>query len=145
MEEAVKQLTALVSTGPHWPYALVWLNRDTCHTPLIRERHLSILPEGGTGSAVCGMVSQLKVHQLLSLSSQVVYPVGLNGCEVPMIASPPESLAKGTSLLEGKPIYLKVDILQPIAEGPKLKALPPGSCSSFLMARPIRAPLPKAE
>ena len=25
MEEAVKQLTALISIGPDWPYALVWL------------------------------------------------------------------------------------------------------------------------
>ena len=63
-----------------------------------------------------------------------------------MIASPPKSLAKGTNLLGGKPIYLKVDILQSIAEGPKLKVLPPGGhSSSILIASPIRAPLPKAE
>ena len=36
MEEAVKQLTALVSTGPDWPYTLVQLNGDTCHMPLPR-------------------------------------------------------------------------------------------------------------
>ena len=48
MEEAVKQLTALVSTGPDWPYALVWLNGDACHMPLPREGHLSVLVVGGT-------------------------------------------------------------------------------------------------
>ena len=42
VEEEVKQLTALVSTGPEWPYTLVWLNGDTCHAPLPREGHLSI-------------------------------------------------------------------------------------------------------
>ena len=54
MEEAVKQLTALVSTGPEWPYALVWLNRDACHVPSPREGHLSILVEGGTSSTTYG-------------------------------------------------------------------------------------------
>ena len=53
MEEAVKQLTALISTGPDWPYALVWLNADACHAPLPKEGHLSILVKGGTSSATC--------------------------------------------------------------------------------------------
>ena len=102
--------------------------------------------EGGTSSATCRRVSQLEVCQLLSSGSQVVYSVGLNGCEVPVIASPPKSLAKGANLLGGKPIYLKVDILQSIMEGSELKALPPGShSSSILIASPIRAPPLKAE
>ena len=62
VEEAVKQLTALVSSGPGWPFALVQLNRDTCHAPLPREGHLCVLPEGGTSCAACGRVSQLEVH-----------------------------------------------------------------------------------
>ena len=146
MEEAVKQLTALISTGPDWPYALVRLNRDACHMPLPREGHLSVLVEGGTSSAACGRVSQLEVCQLLSLSSQVIYLVGLDGCEVSVIASLPKSLAKGTNPLGGKPIYLNVDMPQSIAEGPNLKALPPGShTSSILIASPVRGPPPKAE
>ena len=146
VEEAVKQLTSLVSTGPDWPFTLVQLNSDTCHVPLPREGHLSILPEGGTSSATYRRVSQLEVCQLLSSGSQVIYPVGLNGCEVPMIASLPKSLARGANLLGGKPIYLKVDILQSIAEGPELKALPSDDHSScILMASPIRAPPPKVE
>ena len=36
MEEAVKQLTPLPSTGSDCPYALVQLNGDTCHAPLPR-------------------------------------------------------------------------------------------------------------
>ena len=36
VEEGVKQLTALVSSGPNWPYALVQLNGDTHHVPLPR-------------------------------------------------------------------------------------------------------------
>ena len=57
VEEAVRQLTALVSSGPNWPYTLVWLNGDTCHATLPREGHLSILPEGGTNNATCRRVS----------------------------------------------------------------------------------------
>ena len=65
VEEAVKQLTALVSSGPNWPYALVPLNRDTHHVALPREGHLAILPEGDASRTVCRRVSQLEVHQLL--------------------------------------------------------------------------------
>ena len=75
-------------TGPNWPYALVQLNADAHHVPLPKERHLSILVERGTSSATCRRVSQLAVCQLLSLGSQVIYPVGLNGCEVPCDSLP---------------------------------------------------------
>ena len=140
MEEVVKQQTALISTRPDWPYTLVF-NGNACHVPLPREGHLSILVERGTSSATCRRVSQLEVCQLLNLGSQVIYPVGFNGCEVPVIASPHESLAKGAHLLGGKPIYLNVDITQSIAEGPKLKVPPPGGHSfSILITSPIRAP-----
>ena len=35
VEEAVRKLTTLVSSGPYWPYALVWPNENTlpCTTP----------------------------------------------------------------------------------------------------------------
>ena len=48
MEEMVRELTAWVSNGPNWPYALVWLHEDTHHMPLPKEVHLGILPQGGT-------------------------------------------------------------------------------------------------
>ena len=145
VEEAFKQLTALVSSGPDWPYTLVQLNGDTCHAPLPREGHLSVLPEGGTSIAACRRVSQLEVCQLLSLGLQVVYPVGLNGCEIPLITSLPKSLANGANLPGGEPVYLEVDILQSIMEGPEWKASPPDNCPSILMASPIKATPPKAE
>ena len=144
MEEAVKQLTALISTGPDWPYALVWLNADACHAPLPKEGHPSSLVEGGTSGAACRWISQLDVYQLLSLGSQVVYPVGLNECEVPVIMSLPELLAKGTTMLRGEPVYLPVEIPQSATKGQESKALSPGSHSiPTLTASPIRAPPPK--
>ena len=60
VEEAVRELTTLVSSGPDWPYALVQLNEDTCHVPFPREGHLGVLPERGTDSTTCGRISQLE-------------------------------------------------------------------------------------
>ena len=139
MEEVVKLLALLPSTGSDCPCALVWLNGDAHCAPLPKEGHLSTQVAGGTGSATCRRVSQLQVHQLLSLGSQIVYPVGLNGCEVPVITSPPKPMAIGVNLLSGKPIYLKVDIPQSNTEGPELKALTLGSHSpSISIASPAK-------
>ena len=146
MDEAVKQLTPLISTGPDWPYALVQFNGDACHAPLPTEGHLSIMVEGNTSSVTCSRISQLEVHQLLSSGSRVMYPVGINGCEVPMIASLPEPLAKGTTMLGGELIYLPVDIPQSTTKGQEPKALPlDGHSTPKLTASPIRAPLSKVE
>ena len=57
MEEAVKQLTPLPSTGPDHPYTLVWLNGDACHAPLPKEGHLSIQVMESTSNVTCRRVS----------------------------------------------------------------------------------------
>ena len=57
MEEVVRKLTALVSSGPDWPYALVQLNKDTCHVPLPKEGYLGILSEGGPNRTACRRIS----------------------------------------------------------------------------------------
>ena len=121
------------------------LNADACHAPLPKEGHLSILVVDTSG-ATCRHISQLDICQLLSSGSQVIYPVGLNGCEVPVIMSLPELLAKDTTMLRGEPIYLPVDILQSATKGQESKVPSPGSHSiPILTASPIRAPLPKVE
>ena len=103
------------------------LSEDTCHAPLPREGHLGVLTEGGTNNATFGQVGYLEVCQLLSSSLQVIYPMGLNGYEASVIASLPKSLARGTTLLGGEPMYQKVNILQPTPEGQEPKAPPHGS------------------
>ena len=60
MEEAVKQLAPLIPAGPNWLYALLQLHTDTCHVPLPKDGHLSILMEGGTSSAAWRWISQLR-------------------------------------------------------------------------------------
>ena len=59
MEEVVRELTAWVSSGPDWPYALVQLHEDTSHVPLLQEGHLGILPQKGAEMTACGRISQL--------------------------------------------------------------------------------------
>ena len=146
VEESVRQLTALVSSGPNWSYALVQLNKNTHHAPLPREGPLGILTEGDTNSTTCSQIGQLEVCQLLSSGLQVIYPVGLNRHETPMIDLPPESLAKGTTLTGGKPTYLKASIPQPTPEEQEPKApLHSSHFSSIQVPSPIKAPPPKVE
>ena len=45
-----------------------------------------------------------------SASPQVVYPIGLNGCDKPIITPLPEPLASNISLTTGKPVFLEIDI-----------------------------------
>ena len=80
IDDAAKQLTQLTSTGPNWPYALVWLNRDACHMPLPTEGHPSVMMEGNTSNVPCRKICQLEACQLLSSGSWVVYLEGLNRC-----------------------------------------------------------------
>ena len=124
MEVAVRELTALVSSGPDWPYTLVQLNGDTCHVPLHKEGHLGILPQGGADMTTCRRISQLGVHQLLISGLQVAYPVGLNGHRDPLITSLPESLANGISLTRGRSIYLEINIPQPMVRA-RLEGIAP--------------------
>ena len=136
MEEAVRELTAWVSSGPNWPYALVQLNKDTHHALLPKEGHLGILPQGGADMTACGRISQLEVHQLLVSGLQVACPVGLNGHKDPIITSLPESLDNGISLTGEESMYLEIDILQPMAKELDWKALPLGRCSAIIISGP---------
>ena len=143
MEEAVRELTTWVSSGPDWPYTLVQLNEDTCHVALPKEGHLGILPQGGADMTTCGRISKLEVCQLLVSGLQVTYPVGLNGHEVPVITSLTKSLANGISLTGGESMYLEIDIPQPMAKEPDWKALPLGRPSAIIISSPLKTTSPK--
>ena len=81
MEEVVGTLSAYITSGPNWPYALAQLYEGSSHTPLPRDKHLGILPQEEVEESPYGWISQLKVCQLLSTGPHVIYPVGLNGNE----------------------------------------------------------------
>ena len=86
----------LIITREDWPYAFMWLCKDSQHVPLSSYRH----------------ISQLEVCQLLQLEILVAYPKGLNGCLVPVVTYLPGSLAHGTSALNDEPTLLQVDLSQ---------------------------------
>ena len=140
MEEAVKKLTVCTSSGTNWLYALVWLLKGTHHAPLPKEGHLCILPQRGVEATPCGQISQLEVCQLLVAIPQVIYPVGLNGQDEPIITSLPELLASSINLTTGEPMYLGIDILSPPMEEPDLKILPLGKVSTIIVASPHKSP-----
>ena len=146
LDAAAKQLTHLASTGPNWPYALVWLNGDTCQVPLPKEGHLSVLAEEHTSHVPCGRIQQLEVCQLLSSHSQVVYLEGFNGCQVQVITTLPEFLSQGMTLLGGKSTFLEVDLSQSTTEEqePKAPSLG-GGLSPTPAGSPTQAFPPKAE
>ena len=105
MEEAVKKLNTCTSSGTDWPYALAQLYEGPHHAPLPKDGHLGILPQRGPEETPCGQISQLEVHQLLATGPQVVYPVGLNGLDEPIITTLPEPLASGVSLTASEHVY----------------------------------------
>ena len=144
IDEAAKQLAQLVSRGPNWHYALVQLNGDACHMPLPGEGHLSVKMEGNTNNVPCRKILQWEAHQLLSSGSQVVYPEGLNGCQVPVIMSLPEWLSNGVTMFKGESTFLQVDLSQPATKEQESKALSLGSGLITTPAtRPTRAFPPK--
>ena len=126
MEQAVGTLSAYISSGPNWPYALAQLYEGSSHTPLPRDKHLGILPQGKAEESPYGQISQLKVHQLLSTGPQVVYPVGLNGNDQPVMITLPEPLHSGASITTNEHPYMRTDIPQPPPEEPEHTTLPLG-------------------
>ena len=84
---------------------------------------------------------QLEVCQLLVASPQVIYPVGLNGHDEPIITSLPEPLASGVSLTTGESIYLDIDIPSSPVEEPDQKIPLLGEVSTIVVASPHKSPL----
>ena len=98
MEEEVGTLSAYISSRPNWPYALAQQYEGSSHTPLPKDKHLGILPQGKAEESPYGQISQLKVCQLLSARPRVVHPVGLNGGGKPVMVILPELLSSGASI-----------------------------------------------
>ena len=137
---ATKQFTQLASTGPNWPYVLMQLNGDACHGSLPKEGHLSVLAEEGTSHVPCGRIQQLEVCQLLSSGSQVVYLERLNGCQMLVIMTLPESLSQGVDPSQRQINPLQVDLSQTATEEQEPKApYPGGGLSPTPAASPTQA------
>ena len=126
MEEALGTLSACISSGPNWPYVFAQLYKGSNHMPLPKDKHLGILPWGKVEESPHGQISQLKVCQLLSTGPQVVYPVGLNGCNQSFIIKLPELLHSGSSITTDEHPHLQIDIPLPTPEEPECTTPSPG-------------------
>ena len=144
IEEAADSLTAYTSSGVDWPYALAQLCEDPHHAPLPKNKHLGILPQGKVQETFCGWISQLEVCQLLAASPQVVYPIGLNGQDEPIITTLPDPLGSSISLIVSKHNYLEIDIPLPPMEEPDRKMPPLEDIPTVLVTSPPKSPpIPK--
>ena len=145
IDNMVRKLILLTSSGPNWPYMFMWFNGDVHQIPIPKEGHLSAMTEGMPSNVPCRRICQLEVHQLLHSGAQVVYPKGLNGCLVPVITSLPKSLSHGMIVLNDKPTFLQVDLSQFTMEEHESKApFPGGDLTSISPTCPVMAPTPKA-
>ena len=118
MEEVVEKLTACPSSGIDWPYALAQLYEGPCHAPLPMGKHLGVLPQGKAEETLCGWISKLEVHQILATSPQVIYSIGLNGLDEPIITTLLKLLDTGISLITSEHTYLGIAIPSPPVEEP---------------------------
>ena len=144
MEEAVEKLTACPSSGTDWPYTLAQLYKGPHHTPLPKDKHLGILPQGKVEETSCGQISQLEVWQLLTTGPKVIYPIGLNGHNEPVITTLPELLDSSIRVIASEHLYLGIDIPSPPMEEPDKKVLPLSKVSTILITSPHKSP-PKSE
>ena len=140
IEEAVEGLTAYTSSGPDWPYALAQLCEDPHHAPLPKNKHLGILLQGKAQETFCWQISQLEVHQLLAAGPQVVYPIGLNEHNEPVITTLPDLLGSGISLIPMEHIYLEIHIPSPPMEEPDRKMPPLKDIPTVLITSPPNLP-----
>ena len=129
MEEALGTLSGCISSGPNWPYVFAQLYEGSNHTPLPKDKHLGILPQGKAEESPHRRISQLKVCQLLSAGPRVIYPVGLNGCDQLVTVDLPELLHSGSSITTDEHPHLQIDIPLPTPGEPEHTTLPLGRAS----------------
>ena len=141
IEEVADSLTAYTSSGVNWPYALAQLCEDPHHAPLPKNKHPVVLPQGKAWETFCGKISQLEVCQLLAAGPQVIYPIGLNRQDEPIITTLPDLLGSGISLITSEHNYLEIDIPLPPMKAPDRKMLPLKDIPTVLVTSLPKSPL----
>ena len=109
MGEALEMLSSLTPKGSDRPYILIQLYEGVNHSPLPKDRHVCILPQGEVESP-SGQISQLNIYQLLSTRPLVVFPTKLNGGDQSVTIDLPKSLHMGSSVITDEYPYIEVNI-----------------------------------
>ena len=89
--------------------SLIQLYEGANHTPLPKDGHVCVLPQGEVVSP-SGQISQLKVCQLLPAGPLVVFPMELSRGNQSVTIDLPESLHMGSSVITDKYPYIEVNI-----------------------------------
>ena len=139
-EEAVGTLSACISSGPDWLYVLAQLYKGSNHTPLPKDKHLGVLPQGKVDESPYGWISQLKVCQLLSARPRVIYLVGLNGGNQPVTINLPELLHSGSSITTDEHPHMRIDITLLSPEEPEHTTPPLGGAHALPVATTPKTP-----
>ena len=115
MVEGLEILSSDTPKGSDWPYILIQLHEGANHMPLLKGRHLGVLPQEKVESP-SGWISQLKICQLLSARLLVVFPMGLNESDQPAIINLLGPLHSSSSISTDKYPYIEVNIPTPTPE-----------------------------
>ena len=121
-----RDFVCLYLSGHNWLYVFAQLYEGSNHTPLPKDKHLGILPQGKAEESPHRWISQLKVYQLLSTGPRVIYPVGLNGWDQLVTIDLPELLHIGSSITTDKHPHLQINIPLPTPEEPECTTPPLG-------------------
>ena len=140
MEEAIGTLSACISSGLNWPYVLAQLYEGSNHTPLPKDNHLGVLPQGKVEDRPYGQINQLEVCQLLSAGPQVIYPVGLNKGNQPFTIDLPELLHSDSSITTDEHPHMRIDIPLLSPEDTECTTLPLGGAHAILAATTPKPP-----
>ena len=143
IEEVVGILSAYITSRPNWPFALAQLYEGSSHTPLPRDKHLGISPQGKVEESPYGQISQLEVCQLLSTGPQVVYHVSLNGNEELVMTTLPELLHSSASITTNEHPCMRIDIPTPPPEEPEPTTSPLGNVHTIPAANSPKPPKTK--
>ena len=123
MVEALEMLSSLTSKGSDWPYILIQLYEGANHMPLLKDRHICVLPQEKV-ERPSGQISQLKICWLLTAGPSVVFPMELNGGDQSVTIDLPKSLHAGSSITTDEYPYIEVHIPMPILEEQDCASLP---------------------
>ena len=143
MGEALEALSSHTPKGSDWPYILIQSYKGANHTPLPKDGHICVLPQGEAESP-SGQISQLKICQLLPTRPSVVFPMELNQGDQSVTIDLPESLHMGSSVITDKYPYIQVNIPTLVPEEQGSTNLPLGKkCNTATADQPKTSSKPR--
>ena len=140
MEEALGTLSACISSGPNCPHVLAQLYEGSNHTPLPKDKHLGVLPQGKVEESPSWADQPAQ-----SLPAPICWAMsclssGLKWGNQPVTINLPELLPSGSSITTDEHPHMRIDITLTTPEEPECTTLPLGRVPAILAATTPRTP-----